>query len=79
MRGVGEEGQGVCVCVCVEGKGVSPDSQVTYLNRALPHLVHEGQHLQCEHVLSQVISILGNDLDGRLVDGSGIYITELQP
>ena len=43
------------------------------------HLVHEGQHLQCEHVLSEVITVFRNHFNGSLGEHSRVHVLKLQP
>ena len=47
----------------------------------LPHGVHHGQHLQSQHILSEVVAVLGDDLNARLhcVGDGGIHVTKLKP
>ena len=43
-------------------------------------MVHEGQHLQSEHVLSEVIAMFSYHLDGSsCVHRCGVHVLELQP
>ena len=47
----------------------------------LPHGVHHRQHLQSQHILSEVVAMLGYDFDARLhrVSDSGVHVTKLKP
>ena len=56
------------VCVCV-----------LYICEPNTHFVHEGEHLQCQHILSEIISMFGNDLDEATSHCSRIFTLKFQP
>ncbi len=45
----------------------------------ISYLIHECEHLQCQHVLPQIISVFSNHFDWSIHNVSRVSALELQP